>query len=81
MLPLRSGGKGLTILSQQGADSSLLRGKAAKQEIWEFCHIETEIDNSVRAEHDEWSRPSEAFVLSTDIAGQADARHWEAYRY
>lgn len=71
MLPLRTGGKGLTILSQQCADSSLLRGKEAKQKIWEFCHIETEIDNSGRAGHDAWLRPSEAFVLSTDIARQA----------
>lgn len=70
ILPFRPGKEDLTILPQQDADSSLLREWEAKQEILEFCHIETETKNSEQSMM-KWSRPSEAFVLSTDIANQA----------
>lgn len=69
LLPRRPGGKGLTVLSQQ-CGQQLVEGMEAQQEILESCHIEPEIHNSVRAEHEgkKGLRPSEAFVLSTSLA-------------
>lgn len=51
ILPFRPGKEDLTILPQQDADSSLLRGWEAKQEILEFLPY-WDRDQKLRAEHD-----------------------------